>query len=72
MDQETAPTLVETADSETLKTDPDTGDVRVNQRGVASWYGRAWRGRRTASGKPFDDRAMTAAHCGCPLRPRRM
>jgi len=40
------------------------GDV---QYGVASWYGRHWRGRRTASGAFFDDRALTAAHRTLPL-----
>ncbi|HEV2380231.1 MAG TPA: septal ring lytic transglycosylase RlpA family protein [Terriglobia bacterium] len=37
------------------------------QYGVASWYGRHWRGRRTASGAFFDDRALTAAHRTLPI-----
>jgi rare lipoprotein A (peptidoglycan hydrolase) len=41
-----------------------SGDV---QYGIASWYGRHWRGRRTASGAFFDDRALTAAHRTLPL-----
>jgi rare lipoprotein A len=41
-----------------------TGDV---QYGLASWYGRHWRGRETASGAFFDDRALTAAHRTLPL-----
>lgn len=37
------------------------------QRGVASWYGPGFHGRRTASGEPFDMEAMTAAHPTLPL-----
>jgi len=44
-----------------------TRDARNIQYGVASWYGRHWRGRRTASGEFFDDRALTAAHLTLPL-----
>src|ERR1700751_503373 len=61
LDQDTQPAPVEATAADAAKKDPETGDVVVRQRGVASWYGRAWRGRRTASGTPFDDRAMTAA-----------
>ena len=32
------------------------------QRGVASWYGPGFHGRRTASGESFNANAMTAAH----------
>ena len=35
--------------------------------GVASWYGRAFHGRRTANGERFDMQAMTAAHPTLPL-----
>jgi rare lipoprotein A len=55
------------AASESVRTDPDTGGVLVKEQGVASWYGRDWRGRRTASGSPFDDRALTAAHLWLPF-----
>ncbi len=37
------------------------------QVGLASWYGNAHRGRRTASGEPFDPGALTAAHRTLPL-----
>jgi rare lipoprotein A len=37
------------------------------QVGLASWYGNAHAGRRTASGEPFDPRALTAAHRTLPL-----
>jgi rare lipoprotein A len=32
------------------------------QVGVASWYGDAYAGRKTASGEIFDPSALTAAH----------
>lgn len=37
------------------------------QSGVASWYGRAFNGRRTANGERFNTNAMTAAHRTLPL-----
>ncbi len=37
------------------------------QRGVASWYGRMFHGRRTSSGEPYNMYAMTAAHRTLPL-----
>jgi rare lipoprotein A len=37
------------------------------QRGVASWYGRRFHGRRTASGEPYNMYAMSAAHPTLPL-----
>lgn len=67
VEKETAPAQVENAASDTVKKDPETGDTLVKEKGVASWYGRAWRGRRTASGRRFDDRAMTAAHLWLPF-----
>jgi rare lipoprotein A len=42
-------------------------DVLVQQRGIASWYGSHWQGRRTASGARFNDRALTAAHLWLPF-----
>jgi len=35
--------------------------------GVASWYGREYHGRRTASGEIFDMNAHTAAHRTLPF-----
>ena len=40
---------------------------RFSQTGVASWYGRQFHGRKTASGETFDMNAMTAAHRSLPL-----
>jgi len=37
------------------------------QIGIASWYGRAFAGKRTASGERFDPNALTAAHRTLPL-----
>jgi rare lipoprotein A len=37
------------------------------QRGLASWYGKRFRGRRTASGERFDPKQLTAAHRTLPL-----
>lgn len=37
------------------------------QRGIASWYGTKFAGRRTSSGEPYDMYAMTAAHKRLPL-----
>ena len=39
-------------------------------RGKASWYGRAHHGRRTASGRPFNMFALTAAHRTLPFGTR--
>jgi rare lipoprotein A len=37
------------------------------ERGVASWYGHPFHGRRTASGEIYDMHAMTAAHKTLPI-----
>jgi rare lipoprotein A len=64
--------------------DPDTATTQAQQRaslqkgpdgliqqaGVASWYGRHWRGRKTASGMIFDERQLTAASLVLPLATR--
>lgn len=41
--------------------------LRQGQVGVASYYGREFQGRKTASGHVFDPEAMTAAHRHLPL-----
>lgn len=38
-----------------------------NERGVASWYGKKFHGRRTSSGEKYDVMGMTAAHRTLPL-----
>lgn len=40
---------------------------KFTQNGMASWYGRQFHGRKTASGEKFDMYAMTAAHRSLPL-----
>ncbi len=37
------------------------------ERGVASWYGTKFHGRKTSSGEIYDMHAMTAAHKNLPL-----
>lgn len=37
------------------------------QSGVASWYGRQFHGKKTASGERFDMNALTAAHRSLPF-----
>jgi len=37
------------------------------EKGIASWYGRKFHGRRTSSGEPYDMYAMSAAHKKLPL-----
>jgi rare lipoprotein A len=37
------------------------------EEGFASFYGKSFEGRRTASGLPFDPRAATAAHKSLPF-----
>lgn len=41
---------------------------RQKQRGLSSWYGKRFHGKKTASGEPFDMHAMTAAHRTLPLQ----
>ena len=36
--------------------------------GLASWYGRSYEGKPTASGEPFDSHALTAAHPVLPMQ----
>jgi len=38
-----------------------------NERGIASWYGSKFHGRRTSSGEPYDMHLATAAHKSLPL-----
>jgi rare lipoprotein A len=37
------------------------------QRGLASWYGKRYHGRKTSSGETYDMYAMTGAHTTLPL-----
>jgi len=46
---------------------PLPADAALSESGLASWYGRKFHGRRTASGEVYDMYAMTAAHRTLPL-----
>jgi len=46
---------------------PYTALQPYRARGVATWYGRKFHGRRTASGERYDMYAMTAAHTVLPI-----
>jgi rare lipoprotein A len=53
------------ADADPIGDGPDVS--WFHQIGRASWYGRAFHGRRTASGERFDMASLTAAHRTLPL-----
>jgi len=46
---------------------PQTERRAHSQEGLASWYGRRFHGKKTASGEPYDMYAMTAAHPTLPI-----
>jgi rare lipoprotein A len=46
---------------------PDTSLKPYREEGRASWYGRRFHGKRTASGELYDMYAMTAAHRTLPI-----
>jgi rare lipoprotein A len=46
---------------------PITGDAKFTERGLASWYGKKFHGKRTASGEVYNMYAMTAAHPTLPI-----
>src|SRR5438093_13713370 len=45
-------------------------DAGLKERGSATWYGEAFQGRLTASGKVYDQHQLTAAHRGLTLGSR--
>ncbi len=47
--------------------EPITTDAPLVERGLASWYGRKFHGRPTASGEVYNMYAMTAAHTTLPI-----
>jgi rare lipoprotein A len=53
------------ANAEPITAGPDVSDFQ--QQGRASWYGRGFHGRKTASGERYDMHALTAAHRTLPL-----
>lgn len=46
---------------------PNTSSQPYQARGVASWYGKKFHGKRTASGEIYNMYAMTAAHPTLPI-----
>ena len=46
---------------------PKSTQVKTKQVGLASWYGKAQQGRKTASGERFSRQHLTAAHRSLPL-----
>jgi rare lipoprotein A len=46
---------------------PMTSHQPYRARGIATWYGRRYHGKPTASGEPYDMYAMTAAHTTLPI-----
>ena len=43
----------------------ESGDYR--ERGIASWYGKKFHGKKTSNGETYDMYSMTAAHTTLPL-----
>ena len=46
---------------------PQTTGKAYSAEGLASWYGRRFHGKKTASGEKYDMYAMTAAHPTLPI-----
>jgi rare lipoprotein A len=46
---------------------PMTSLAPYRARGIATWYGRRYHGKRTSSGEIYDMYAMTAAHTTLPI-----
>ena len=49
---------------------PAKGKVLAREKGIASWYGGKFHGRKTASGERYDMNKMTAAHKTLPFGTR--
>ncbi|MCK5541441.1 MAG: septal ring lytic transglycosylase RlpA family protein [Desulfobacterales bacterium] len=47
---------------------PENQPQNYTQKGIASWYGEKFHGRKTASGEIYNMHAMTAAHKTLPLQ----
>ncbi len=47
--------------------EPLVDDVPLKQKGMASWYGKKFHGRRTASGEVFNMYGISAAHRTLPI-----
>ncbi|MCW2245899.1 rare lipoprotein A [Azospirillum fermentarium] len=58
---------VPVADAMDTRSGKDLNLASFHQTGKASWYGGGFHGRETASGTPFNQHALTAAHRSLPL-----
>lgn len=47
---------------------PENQPQNYSQKGIASWYGKKFHGRKTANGEVYNMYAMTAAHKTLPLQ----
>ena len=56
--------------AEAARPAPTGGGTGWEESGEATWYGGYHNGRRTSSGRIFDEREMTAAHATLPLGTR--
>jgi rare lipoprotein A len=67
----TAPAGAEEADGASrIALEGAPAKVAELARGMASWYGNKFHGRRTSSGERFDMNALTAAHDSLPFGTR--
>ena len=53
--------------AQACSTAPRARTAQAIQVGQASWYGKQFQGRRTASGEPFDMNQFTCAHPSLPF-----
>ena len=53
--------------ADTVPPSPPVPEVKDSARGLASFYGRAFDGEKTASGSIFDSRELVAAHPKYPF-----
>lgn len=60
-------TLVVACAGPRAATRPTPAVIGAEERGLASWYGHPYHGRRTSSGEVYDMHAMTAAHRTLPF-----
>jgi rare lipoprotein A len=60
--RETAPEPEPTPSPEPAEPPKDEPRKGTTEKGLASWYGEPYHGRRTASGEVYDMHQMTAAH----------
>jgi len=54
-------------DSDFMKQTHAPSDAKADQTGMATWYGSAFAGKKTANGERFDPAKLTAAHRTLPF-----